>query len=236
MTAHPGKTLRQPDWVEIKSLLRSVARRLLGLAEWPEDECLLDLGANSFDVVRVSNQFDLELENGFPVGSSSDVNQSPAVPTLVEILLSESLHHAALHVAREISDRVAGVSSEPAVTVSGGAATAEDSLKIGSLVSRKRRRSNGEGGHGSGEQAFGKRSREPTAGSHELTAGSHEPTAGSHEPTAGSHEPTTRGVGEGLPYRAWRRGQYFINGRYVGRIQYCSVRQNCSFFSSAPWP
>ena len=190
-TTHVSKACRQSSWVDIGNLLRSVAQRLLGLAEWPDDKCLLDMGVNSFDVVRVSNQFELELQNNRPITSFSHTNRSPVVPILVEKLLSESLLSVALHVAGEIACKVTELSSEPAV-MSGSTATAEDGIKIGSFVSRKRWRSDEEGGCGPREQTFSKRSCE-------LTAGSREPTAG--------------GEGGELPYRAWRRGQYFVNGR-----------------------
>ena len=42
-------------------MLLSVASELLGLSTWPDKSCILELGVDSFEVVRLSNQFETEL-------------------------------------------------------------------------------------------------------------------------------------------------------------------------------
>ena len=43
---------------DVAELLLSVTSDLLGLNSWPDQSCILELGVNSFDVVRLANQFE----------------------------------------------------------------------------------------------------------------------------------------------------------------------------------
>lgn len=84
-----------PTLLEVEEILRSTALHTAGIGHWPEDACILQLGANSFDVVRISNQFegDLGLSTGQP---------PPVMDELVEHLLSKSLSHVTKYVLERI--------------------------------------------------------------------------------------------------------------------------------------
>lgn len=75
---------------QIKESLLSLAHRLLGCKVWPEHKCILDIGANSFDVVRLSNHYEIEL--------LTTMGRISNLPRLVECLLTRTLNEVALYI------------------------------------------------------------------------------------------------------------------------------------------
>lgn len=76
-------------------MLLSVASELLGLHTWPDMSCVLELGVDSFEVVRLSNQFETELRRRMGDGLQ--------LPHLVEQLLTRNLLDVVLYISNQIS-------------------------------------------------------------------------------------------------------------------------------------
>ena len=76
-------------------MLLSVASELLGLHTWPDKSCVLELGVDSFEVVRLSNQFETELRRRMGDGLQ--------LPHLVEQLLTRNLLDVVLYISNQIS-------------------------------------------------------------------------------------------------------------------------------------
>ena len=76
-------------------MLLSVASELLGLHTWPDKSCVLELGVDSFEVVRLSNQFETELRRRTGDGLQ--------LPHLVEQLLTRNLLDVVLYISNQIS-------------------------------------------------------------------------------------------------------------------------------------
>lgn len=76
-------------------MLLSVASELLGLHTWPDKSCVLELGVDSFEVVRLSNQFETELRRR--------TGDSLQLPHLVEQLLTRNLLDVVLYISNQIS-------------------------------------------------------------------------------------------------------------------------------------
>ena len=87
--------IEPPTLLEIKKRLQTLAFRLVGLKSWPDEKCILDLGANSFDVVRVSNQFESDLQ--------ASIGNVLEMPELVERLLSKNLNDVATYVLERVT-------------------------------------------------------------------------------------------------------------------------------------
>ena len=82
---------------DITDMLLSVASELLGLSTWPDKSCILELGVDSFEVVRFSNQFETELRGR--MGTGDDLK----LPHLVEQLLTRSLSDVVSYISHQIS-------------------------------------------------------------------------------------------------------------------------------------
>lgn len=80
---------------DITDMLLYVASELLGLHTWPDKSCVLELGVDSFEVVRLSNQFETELRRRTGDGLQ--------LPHLVEQLLTRKLLDVVLYISNEIS-------------------------------------------------------------------------------------------------------------------------------------
>ena len=76
-------------------MLLSVASELLGLSTWPDKSCILELGVDSFEVVRLSNQFETELRRR----TGDDLE----LAHLVEQLLTRSLSDVVSYISHQIS-------------------------------------------------------------------------------------------------------------------------------------
>ena len=80
---------------DITDMLLSVASELLGLSTWPDKSCILELGVDSFEVVRLSNQFETELRRR----TGDDLE----LAHLVEQLLTRSLSDVVLYISHQIA-------------------------------------------------------------------------------------------------------------------------------------
>ena len=81
---------------DVAELLLSVTSDLLGLNSWPDQSCILELGVNSFDVVRLANQFEFELRQ--------KTGSIPELPQLVDQLLARSLCEVTSYVLSQMSN------------------------------------------------------------------------------------------------------------------------------------
>ena len=87
----PSATKTNEALLTIESLidlLKSSAEAVLGLKVWTEEQSILELGASSFDVVRLANQVEEELKRLSPSLSRESVASSLR---LVEYLLEKPL-------------------------------------------------------------------------------------------------------------------------------------------------
>ena len=129
-TSVSDKALLTVDRVKI--ILRSSAEKVLGLSVWFEEQTILELGASSFDVVRLANHLENELK-GFAVPSSTTVTGKDGIAVeLVEHLLEKPLSQVIAYICCAFSNK----------------AEAEGSLHTSSYSSTKR---------GSGESVSVKR-------------------------------------------------------------------------------
>ena len=80
---------------DVTELLLSVTSDLLGLNTWPDWSCILELGVNSFDVVRLANQFEVELRR--------KAGNTPKLPQLVDQLLSRNLCEVTSYILNQMS-------------------------------------------------------------------------------------------------------------------------------------
>ncbi len=87
---------------QLKEMLQSTALQMAGVEDWPDDRCILEVGGNSFDVVRISNHFERELEKA--VG-----HLPPAITELVDQLLARTLRE----VTSYLLERVCSVGAAP---------------------------------------------------------------------------------------------------------------------------
>ena len=114
---------------DITDMLLSVASELLGLYTWPDKSCILELGVDSFEVVRLSNQFETELRRR----TGDDLE----LPHLVEQLLTRNLSDVVSYISHQISPP-----SENRLEASGELSSNEASP---AAAARKRQRSEQEG-------------------------------------------------------------------------------------------
>lgn len=82
---------------DITDMLQSLASELLGLSTWPDKSCILELGVDSFEVVRLSNQFETELRRRRRTGEDLEL------PHLVEQLLTRNLGDVVSYISHQIS-------------------------------------------------------------------------------------------------------------------------------------
>ena len=79
----------------VQFLLKSCAHNLLGLETWSEQQNILDVGASSFDVVRLANYLEDKLKR-FTLSSSDRATAYTA--ELVEHLLEKPLAQVAVYI------------------------------------------------------------------------------------------------------------------------------------------
>lgn len=88
----------------LKIILRSSAEKVLGLSVWFEEQTILELGASSFDVVRLANHLENELKR-FAVPSQTTGKDGITVE-LVEHLLEKPLSQVAAYICHAFSPEV----------------------------------------------------------------------------------------------------------------------------------
>ncbi len=79
----------------LREMLQSAALQLAGVSAWPDHQRILEVGADSFNVVSISNQIEQELERavGHPL---------PAMAELVEQLLTKPLRDVIAYLVDQV--------------------------------------------------------------------------------------------------------------------------------------
>ena len=121
------------DWSAVEEKLLSVVTRLTCFSNWFPDLTLLDLGATSFDIVRIADA----VEDQF--------REYCQLPSLTHVLLTKNLREVVDYVWTELSDgESGGVSDGESGGVSdgesGGVSDSGDGVGNDSFQSRKRGR------------------------------------------------------------------------------------------------
>lgn len=79
------------------TILQTAASTVLGVQSWASHTRLIDLGANSFDIVRVANVIETEFKKLF-----NDTTSVLHFPNLVEYLLTKSLDDTSSYIQNEV--------------------------------------------------------------------------------------------------------------------------------------
>ena len=90
----------------VEMLLKQCAEKILGSEMWSEQKSILELGASSFDVVRLANHLGDELRGLATCTSSSLVRADVNVTELVEYLLEKPLSQVAVCIHNTYSSDV----------------------------------------------------------------------------------------------------------------------------------